>query len=260
MYSQVREISKLNSNDGSANALVVENDFDVSVGDISLSSLLELEFEPFSSLQEENGNPLLGLQNPESHDAQWVRISKKCHLHKVVLFVGIWILKLYYIYIFFIFRAAYEGPSQPKRLKITTDEITPGVEFAYEGPSQPKRSKIAADEIVPGVEWSTAENENPTSPQLPETEDAMVERPAPLSNSNVEESNEPLMAEVIVNEKKCKWFSKWHKNNFFDWIPIIYYCISGAQISIKLISLNLKKMKFVFIKGFKMAKNYPFLK
>ena len=117
-------------------------------------------------------------------------------------------MKLYYI-IFFIFRAAYEGPSQPKRLKITTDEITPGVEFAYEGPSQPKQSKITADEIIPGVEWeATAENENPTSPQLPETEDAMVERPAPLSNSNVEESNEPLMAEVIVNEKKCKWFSK----------------------------------------------------
>ena len=157
--------------------------------------------------------------------------------------VCIWILKLYYI-IFFIFRAAYEGPSQPKRLKITSDEITPGVEFAYEGPSQPKRSKITADEIIPGA-WkfheATAENENPTSPQLPETEDAMVERPAPLSNSNVEESNEPLMAEVIVNEKKCKWFSKWHKNNFFDWILIIYYCISGAQISIKSISLNLKK-------------------
>ena len=72
MYSQVRDIPKLNSNDrsGSANALVVENDFDISVGDISLSSLLELEFEPFSSLQEENGNPLLGLQNPEPHDAQ----------------------------------------------------------------------------------------------------------------------------------------------------------------------------------------------
>ena len=72
MYSQVRDIPKLNSNDGSgsANALVVENDFDISVGDISLSSLLELEFEPFSSLQEENENPLLGLQNLESHDAQ----------------------------------------------------------------------------------------------------------------------------------------------------------------------------------------------
>ena len=63
-------IQKLNSNDGSANVLVLENDFDISVGDISLSSLLELEFEPFSSLQEENGNPLLGLQNPESHYAQ----------------------------------------------------------------------------------------------------------------------------------------------------------------------------------------------
>ena len=87
MYSQVRDILKLNSNDGSANVLVLENDFDISVGDISLSSLLELEFEPFSSLQEENGNPLLGLQNPESHYAQWVRISKKCHLKKVVLFV-----------------------------------------------------------------------------------------------------------------------------------------------------------------------------
>ena len=87
MYSQVRDIQKLNSNDRSANVLVLENDFDISVGDISLSSLLELEFEPFSSLQEENGNPLLGLQNPESLYAQWVRISKKCHLKKVVLFV-----------------------------------------------------------------------------------------------------------------------------------------------------------------------------
>ena len=106
------------------------------------------------------------------------------------------------------FRAAYEGPSQPKRLKITTDEITPGVEFAYEGPSQPKRSKITADEIIPGVEWeATAENENPTSPQLPETEDAMVERPAPNANNNVEESNDPILAEVIEGAK-CKWFRK----------------------------------------------------
>ena len=114
-----------------------------------------------------------------------------------------------YIY-FFIFRAVYEGPSQPKRLKITTDEITPGVEFAYEGPSQPKRSKITADEIIPGA-WkfheATEENENPTSPQLPETEDAMVERPGPNANNNVEESNDPILAEVIEGAK-CKWFRK----------------------------------------------------
>ena len=85
---------------------------------------------------------------------------------------------------------------------------------------------------------ATSENENPTSPKLPETEDAMVEKPTPLSNNNVEESNEPLMAEVIVNEKKCKWFSKYQDNNILVLIPIIYYCISGAQISIKSISLN----------------------
>ena len=111
------------------------------------------------------------------------------------------------MYIFFIFRAAYEGPSQPKPSKITTDEITPGLEFAYEGPSQPKRSKITADEIIPGVEFNIAENENPTSPQLPETEDAMVERPAPNANNNVEESNDPILAEVIEGAK-CKWFRK----------------------------------------------------
>ena len=72
MYSQVRDPPKLNSDNGSANALVEENDNGIPVGDFSLSSLLELDFEPFSSLQEENGNPLLGLQNSstESHDAQ----------------------------------------------------------------------------------------------------------------------------------------------------------------------------------------------
>ena len=70
MYSQVRDIPKLNSDNGSANALVEENDNGIPVGDFSLSSLLELDFEPFSSLQEENGNPLLGLENLESHDAQ----------------------------------------------------------------------------------------------------------------------------------------------------------------------------------------------
>ena len=126
-------------------------------------------------------------------------------------------IKLYTF--FFNFRAAYEGPSQPKRLKITTDEITPGVSFNK-------------------YHEATSENENPTSPKLPETEDAMVEKPTPLSNNNVEESNEPLMAEVIVNEKKCKWFSKYQDNNILVLIPIIYYCISGAQISTKSISLN----------------------
>ena len=120
------------------------------------------------------------------------------------------------MYIFFNFRAAYEGPSQPKRLKITSDEITPGVEFAYEGPSQPKRSKI--NEIIPGVEWSTAENENPTSPQLPETEDAMVERPAPNANNNVEESNDPILAEVIEGAK-CKWFRKLQNSIDFYYVP-----------------------------------------
>ena len=72
MYSQVRDIPKLNSDNGSANALVEENDNGIPVGDFSLSSLLELDFEPFSYLQEENRNPLLRLQNSstESHDAQ----------------------------------------------------------------------------------------------------------------------------------------------------------------------------------------------
>ena len=114
-------------------------------------------------------------------------------------------IKLYTF--FFNFRAAYEGPSQPKRLKITTDEITPGVLFNK-------------------YHEATSENENPTSPKLPETEDAMVEKPTPLSNNNVEESNEPLMAEVIVNEKKCKWFSKYQDNNkyfSFDTYHILLY-------------------------------------
>ena len=94
------------------------------------------------------------------------------------------------------------------------------MEFAYEGPSQPKRSKITADEIIPGVEFNgifheaTAENENPTSPQLPETEDAMVERPAPNANNNVEESNDPILAEVIEGAK-CKWFRKLKNSIFF---------------------------------------------
>ena len=72
MYSQVQDPPKLNSDDGSANALVEENDNGIPFGDFSLSSLLELDFEPFSYLQEENRNPLLRLQNSstESHDAQ----------------------------------------------------------------------------------------------------------------------------------------------------------------------------------------------
>ena len=72
MYSQVRDPPKLNSDNGSTNALVEENDNGIPVGDFSLSSLLELDFEPFSYLQEEKRNPLLGLQNSstESHDAQ----------------------------------------------------------------------------------------------------------------------------------------------------------------------------------------------
>ena len=67
MYSQVRDPPKLNSDNGSANALVEENDNGIPVGDFSLSSLLELDFEPFSYLQEENRNPL---SSTESHDAQ----------------------------------------------------------------------------------------------------------------------------------------------------------------------------------------------
>ena len=85
MYSQVRDPPKLNSDNGSANALVEENDNGIPVGDFSLSSLLELDFEPFSDLQEEKRNPLLGLKihrwNHMTHS------ESECHLQKVTLFV-----------------------------------------------------------------------------------------------------------------------------------------------------------------------------
>ena len=50
--------------------------------------------------------------------------------------------------------------------------------------------------------------ENPTSPSLPETENAMVERAEPVAaDDNREIPKDPIMAKV-VETNKCKWFGK----------------------------------------------------
>ena len=46
----------------------------------------------------------------------------------------------------------------------------------------------------------------------------MVERPAPNANNNVEESNDPILAEVIEGAK-CKWFRKLQNSIDFYYIP-----------------------------------------
>jgi len=83
------------------------------------------------------------------------------------------------------------GPSQPKKSKITTGDDTEVITKGF--------LKYFDDSFM---------EENPTSPSLPETENAMVERAEPVAaDDNREIPKDPIMAKV-VETNKCKWFEK----------------------------------------------------
>ena len=97
-----------------------------------------------------------------------------------------------YIFHFLVYYANDDpGPSQPKKSKITTGDDTEVITKGF--------LKYFDDSFM---------EENPTSPSLPETESAMVERAEPVAaDDNREIPKDPIMAKV-VETNKCKWFGK----------------------------------------------------